>query len=309
MTQKKYVDIERLKEKYADAFVAGEQIVVQTKIDGSNASFTYDAETGEVVAFSRNRQLTSDNTLNGFYDFVQSFDVERVKAITKDGRYIIFGEWLVPHTVKYPEEMYKKFYMFDVWDTVDEQYLSNEKRALFFVNLTVDPEIRKNFKSVPIVYAGEFQSWEHLMGLLSIKTTGAEVEEGIVIKSQDRLNEHNSRKPYYLKIVSEKFSEVHDKHVKKNVDPAVLAKREAELELAKTIVTARRAEKIIQKCVDEGILRADWDEKDLGFIAKNCIRMMYDDCVKEEPETVAQIDNFGKVCGSLSMQLFRNMVK
>lgn len=308
MAQKKYIDIERMKEKYADAFTVGERIVVQTKIDGSNASFTYNPETNSLSAFSRNKELNGNNTLNGFYGFVQSLNVEKVKEITKDGRFIIFGEWLVKHTVKYPEDKYNRFYMFDVWDTVTEKYLSYVETAIFCSDLIVEADADIDF--VPVLYSGEFKSWEHLMGLLSENTTGASpCEEGIVIKSQDRLGERNSRKPYYLKIVNERFSEVHEQHPKKNVSPEVLAKREAELELAKTIVTARRAEKIIQKCVDEGVLRADWDEKDLGFIAKNCIRMMYDDCVKEEPETVAQIDNFGKVCGSLSMQLFRNMVK
>ena len=46
-----------------------------------------------------------------------------------------------------------------------------------------------------------------------------------------------------------------------------------------------------------------------GTIAKNLPRAIYNDCVKEEPETVAQIENFGKICGSLSMKLARGLIK
>ena len=120
---KKFMDIERIKEKYATAFSVGENIVCEEKIDGANASFTYDTETDSVVSFSRNMTLKPSNTLQGFYNFVGLFDKEVIKSVTLNGRYIIFGEWLVKHTIKYPEDCYNNFYMFDVWDTVDECYL------------------------------------------------------------------------------------------------------------------------------------------------------------------------------------------
>ena len=49
----KFMDIQRLKEGYADGFVPGDLIVIQEKFDGSNAAARYDAETGKMVAFSR----------------------------------------------------------------------------------------------------------------------------------------------------------------------------------------------------------------------------------------------------------------
>ena len=48
---KKYVDIERLKVKYTEMFDIGEHIIVESKIDGANASFTYDEETDCIAAF------------------------------------------------------------------------------------------------------------------------------------------------------------------------------------------------------------------------------------------------------------------
>ena len=49
MEQKKFMDIQRLKEGYADGFVPGDLIVIQEKFDGSNAAARYDAETGKMV--------------------------------------------------------------------------------------------------------------------------------------------------------------------------------------------------------------------------------------------------------------------
>jgi len=46
---------------------------VEEKLDGSNASFTYDADAKKVRVFSRNQELTENNNLNGFYQYVQEF--------------------------------------------------------------------------------------------------------------------------------------------------------------------------------------------------------------------------------------------
>lgn len=54
---KKYVDIERVKESYASTFEVGEPIVIQVKVDGSNASIAYDSKTNSLVAFSRRQTL------------------------------------------------------------------------------------------------------------------------------------------------------------------------------------------------------------------------------------------------------------
>ena len=90
MEQKKFMDIQRLKEGYADGFVPGDLIVIQEKFDGSNAAARYDAETGKMVAFSRRHTLNQNNTLNGFYNYVQELNPEDYKDVPD---YVIFGEW------------------------------------------------------------------------------------------------------------------------------------------------------------------------------------------------------------------------
>ena len=298
---KRYVDIQRLKDKYAMAFKEGEHIVCQEKLDGSNGQILFDAETGTLKAFSRRNELNQNNTLQGFYDFVQALDASIVSAALTS-RYILFGEWVVKHTIRYPEDKMKQFYVFDVYDTETEQYMPWDftKQIAEFIGL----------KTVPLFYDGPFISWEHIYSFVGKTEMGGEpTGEGVVIKSQDRLDNKFSGTPAYVKIVAKEFSEVHQSKPQKEIDPEKLAKKQADEALAATIVTERRVEKAIQKFVEDGIVPENWDEKDLGTIAKNLPRAIYNDCVKEEPETVAQIENFGKICGALSMKLARGLVK
>lgn len=297
---KKYKDIERLKDKYAPAFKAGEHITITEKIDGANASIVVN-EDGTLTACSRRNELNQDNTLQGFYGFVQTLDASIVSAALTS-RYILFGEWLVKHTIRYPEDKMKQFYVFDVFDTETEQYMPWDftKQIAEFIGL----------KTVPVFYDGPFISWEHIYSFVGKTEMGGEpTGEGVVIKSQDRLDNKFSGTPEYVKIVAKEFSEVHQSKPQKEIDPEKLAAKQAAEDLAATIVTARRVEKAIQKLVEDGIVPEDWDEKSLGVIAKHLPRAVYNDCVKEEPETVAQIENFGKICGSLTMKLAREAVK
>lgn len=297
---KKYKDIERLKDKYAPAFKVGEHITITEKIDGANASIVVN-EDGTLTACSRRNELNQNNTLQGFYDFVQTLDASIVSAALTS-RYILFGEWLVKHTIRYPEDKMKQFYVFDVYDTETEQYMPWDftKQIAEFIGL----------KTVPLFYDGSFISWEHIYSFVGKTEMGGEpTGEGVVIKSQDRLDNKFSGTPEYVKIVAKEFSEVHQSKPQKEIDPAKVAAKQAAEDLAATIVTARRVEKAIQKLVEDGIIPEDWDEKSLGVIAKHLPRAVYNDCVKEEPETVAQIENFGKICGSLTMKLAREAVK
>lgn len=296
---KKYVDIERLKEKFATAFTAGEHITITEKIDGANASIAV-GEDGKLIAFSRRNQLTPESTLQGFYEFVQTLDSSIISCVLGT-RYIFFGEWLVKHSIKYPENKMKQFYVFDVWDTEIEQYLPWEqtKQMAEFCGLNL----------VPLFYDGPFTTWDEVTKFVGKTEMGGEpTGEGIVIKSQDRLDNKFSGTPAYVKIVAKEFAEVHQSKAHE-VDPEKLAAREAAVAKAETIVTKRRVEKTIQKFIEDGIIPENWDEKNLGAIAKVLPKAVYADCIKEEQETVLSIEGFGKICGSLSMKYARELVK
>lgn len=307
---KKYLDIERCKQKYAETFNVGEKIVIQEKIDGSNASIRYDEESGTLKAFSRRLELNSENTLNGFWDYVQSLNTIAFKEVL-GSRYIIFGEWMgAKHAIKYPEDVYGKFWMFDVWDTQTEQYLPYEETRAFYGRLIACGNKGKKFNFVPVFYVGKFESWEKAMELVGKTEVGAEPSgEGIVIKRQDYLDSKSSRLPFYVKIVSEQFSEVHKSRKQKAIDPAAIAKKEANIALAATIVTQQRVQKMLYKFIEDGLLPQDWDEHNLKDISKILPNAIYRDCVKEESETVQQVEDFGKVAAKLSMSIVRDLIK
>lgn len=301
MEQKSFMDIQRLKKKdFADGFRPGDEIVLQEKVDGSNASFRYDVETGKLAAFSRKRTLDPiNNTLSGFYNYVQSLDVNEFKDYPD---YVVFGEWTGARNaiIYYPENT-GKWYVFDIYDVSKEKYLQQsevkkfaEEHGLIYVNT---------------VYVGPFISWEHIEGFLKNSAYG-DTMEGLVIKNQTRLNDSNNRLPFVVKMVDEDFKEVMKRnHERKILDPQKQQERAEALELTESIVTKRRVEKELYKMRDDGIIPADWCEQDMKTVAMELPSRIYADCIKEEPDTVSQVGKyFGKMCSTVSMKYARNII-
>lgn len=297
MEQKKYMDIERLKDKYVDGFQPGDHIVVQEKIDGANFSIKYDDENGCVTAFSRKKKLDLGNNLRGAWEWSQRLNENLVQEVLGT-RYIAFAEWLVSHTIVYPDDKYQNAYFYDVWDTETEKYLTQDK--------VKDIVKRLGLNYVPVFYEGEFVSWEHLKQFVGKTDFGGENGEGIVVKNMTRLNNPNTRLPFYTKIVADKFAE--KKSVKK-FDEGKLERRSKLQAVVDSIVTEGRVRKLVHKMVDDGLIPEDWDEHNMGDIARNIGREVYYDCVKEEPETVEQIgDLFGKLASGAAMKIVRSML-
>ena len=194
--------------------------------------------------------------------------------------------------------------MFDVLDTETEQYLPLEKTLMFFNKLNkLGIE-----KFVPIFYNGSFVSWEHVASFVGRSDVGASPSgEGVVIKRQDNLNSKSSNSPYYLKLVSEIFSEVH-KSKSKTIDLTKMEEREKQKNIVTSIVTPQRIEKMLFKLIDEGLIPENWNCKNMSEIAKILPKEIFDDCRKEEPELVLSCDNFGKICSSVTMQYVRTML-
>lgn len=190
-----------------------------------------------------------------------------------------------------------------------EEYLPQAK-----VYRKIGAVVRKGVPlcGAPLFYEGPFISWEHVnsfVGKTSAMLEASPCGEGIVIKNQTRLNDPNNRKPFYIKIVTEQFKEVQKSNkVKKDLNPTKLAAEAANMDLAKTIVTEARVRKILNKLVDEGILRENWDETDMPIVAKNLSKRVIEDCIKEENDTVVQIEGFGKCANKICMPIAKDIV-
>lgn len=290
-----------MKPAFQDGFEIGDKIVIQEKIDGANFSIRFDRENNVVRAFSRNKELDCMNNLRGAYEWAQRLDVDQVREVLGD-TLVLFAEWLVSHTVPYPDERYKNAYCFDVYNIETEQYLQQDE-----VKKIVD---RLGLTYVPVFYEGEFVSWEHIRGFIGKTELGGEYGEGVVVKNESKLNNPNTRLPFYVKLVCDQFCETKSHKSSKPTDFAKLAERERKQELTNTIVTQARVQKLLNEMVDEGILVEDWSAKEMGTIAKNLGRAIYNDCVKEELETVSEIgDDFGKFASSTAMRVAREILR
>ena len=300
MERKSFMDIQRLKEGFADDFRPGDEIVIQEKFDGSNASFRYDVETGKLVAFSRRQTLNPlDNTLSGFYNYIQSLNADEFKDYPD---YVVFGEWSgARNAIIYYPECTKKWYVFDIYDVNEQVYLQQSEVKKFAEEHGLD--------YINTYYVGPFISWDHVMSFMGTSAYG-DIQEGIIVKNQTKLNNPNTRLPFVVKIVGEKFHEIKKtNHAKKVVDPKKLQERAAAQELTESIVTRRRVEKELYKMRDDGIIPADWCEKDMKTVARELPSRIYQDCIKEEPETVTEIGQFfGKFCSSTAMKYARNII-
>lgn len=300
MERKSFMDIQRLKEGFADDFRPGDEIVIQEKFDGSNASFRYDVETGKLVAFSRRQTLNPlDNTLSGFYNYIQSLNADEFKDYPD---YVVFGEWSgARNAIIYYPECTKKWYVFDIYDVNEQVYLQQSEVKKFAEEHGLD--------YINTYYVGPFISWDHVMSFMGTSAYG-DIQEGIIVKNQTKLNDPNTRLPFVVKIVGEKFHEIKKtNHAKKVVDPKKLQERAAAQELTESIVTRRRVEKELYKMRDDGIIPADWCEKDMKTVARELPSRIYQDCIKEEPETVTEIGQFfGKFWSSTAMKYARNII-
>ena len=107
----KYMHVERLGTEEVEDLLIG-RVHVFPKIDGTNAVVWY--EDGVVKAGSRNRELSVESDNAGFCAYItQESNIKEFFEANPDK--ILYGEWLVPHTLKtYRDECWRRFYVFDV---------------------------------------------------------------------------------------------------------------------------------------------------------------------------------------------------
>lgn len=279
-------------------FEVGDIIQITEKWDGSNASIRYDIETGKFVAFSRRLELTFNNTLNGFWNYVQSLNSEDYKDTPN---YVIFGEQGVKNAIRYNQDAYGKWYVYDIYDVEKEEYLPQTEVKKFVEE--------HGLTYIHVLYEGEFISWDHCKTFCNSPAYG-DKQEGIVIKNQTKLNNPYSRTPFVLKIVNDCFSEVKkDNHRQKMEDPQKIKEREHAQNIIDMVVTKRRVEKEIYKMRDEGIVPEKISPSDMKIVAQNLPKRIYKDCLKEERELVESAgEYFGKMCSSKAMCFAREII-
>lgn len=302
MKQKKYMDIPVWTEENSKGFQKGDKIVVQEKIDGANFSMRYNEEKDRIVSFGREDRLSLGNSMRGAWEWSQRQDKDAIKRVL-DSTLVLFGEWLCPHTVLYPEDKYQAAYFYDVWDLEERKYLAQDKVEAIVKQL--------GFRYVPVLYQGEFESWEQVKELVGTTALGGTQGEGIVVKNMTALNNPEGRFPFYLKIVGEKFRETKAvKGLVKLLDSEEAERKEKLRAALDSVVTEARVRKLVHKMVDKGTIPENWGKNDLGTISKKLGAVLYEDCLKEEPATVELVGEevFRKMCTVPAMPMVRAML-
>ena len=310
--QHKFIDIEHLREhdiavgnavrkSNAGAFEPGDQIQITTKVDGANASIAWNTVKEKLDIFSRTNLLTAPDGLRGFVSYVKT-KVEPKVDMSKFPEMVVFGEWLVPHTVKYNADAYGKWYIYDIWDKNSRDYFHQDVVKKFCAEFKLD--------YIEELYCGPFISWDHCQSFIGKSTAYGPAQEGVVVKNMTKLHDSTVRLPKYIKIVDEKFKEVMDhKGHKKEVDPEKQKAYDNAVELMSSVVTEARVQKIVMKLVDEGILPAELTPRDMGTAMKHLPKRVFEDVLKEAPEVAAQAGEYaGKVCSMLTAKLARKLI-
>lgn len=293
LKHKSYIDIMAACPDIQIAFSPGDEVIITCKLDGANSSVQYDPEC-EVQSFSRKRTLDETNTNRGFYELARTFNIEKLKEYST---LRFFGEYLTKHKIQYPDDKKDKFYMFDIFDTVNSVWLLPDD----VIKISEDC----GFEFVPIFYRGPFISWEHVMEFVGKPGLGEENGEGIVIKNITTMRDGNTRIPFVTKIVRKEFKEAMAPKQRKPQTPV----DEYAIELVKSIVTPARIEKLLYKMIDESLLEENWNASCMANIAKHLPLMVYEDCVKEENDIVQQVDSFGKISNKIVMQHVKKLLE
>lgn len=273
----------------------GDRIVIQEKLDGANASIEF--EDGVVVGNSRRKRLSETERLRGFYGFFTSRDMS---ALPQDC--ILFGEWLVSHSVKYKKEAYQEFYCFDIYNKTTKAYLGiDEVRSIVAaLNMTMVPEL----------YDGPFVSEEHISGFVGVTTLGEDKGEGVIVKNYNAVYketvvnsdgeavEQENTRYHALKVLESAFKEKQEMRLAKGLDNAENRRiRALEYVAVSTVITDTRIEKLYMKLVDEGVLPEGAIPKSkLKIVAQSLPQFVIDDCKEEDRHVMDLVgDNFVKI--------------
>lgn len=275
---KKYTDVVRYgKSNTVGVIQEGDFITITEKMDGANASFTYDEDNNNGVScYSRNQPLDEGNRLSGFYNWVLDNITSIKEQLNPKYRYI--GEWLVQHKVHYKEEIYKNFYLFSIWDEETEKYLSDD--------VVLSEAKRLGLKTVEYFYIGNFISYEHIVSFIGKSNTTKEKDtgEGVVVKNCNYFDRYGNQ--VFVKLVSDKFAEVQKQKLPKNPNM-----EDKEVAIIKSVVTKARVEKIMLKLVDEDILtRDDFAIESMGKLLNLLKSRVLEDVIKEENEILVSLE-------------------
>jgi len=239
----KYMHIERLGNDEVEGILNG-TVYVFPKLDGTNGQLFLNTDFGDgfVDCASRNRELNIENTNQGFWNYKENNYSLYLDYFQKYPHHILYGEWLVPHTLKtYTKEAWNKFYVFDVYDIQSGKFIPYDEYLSLLLEF--------NIPFIPLIAKIENATEEYLVKFLDQNTflveDGKGSGEGIVIKNYDFINKY--RRVCWAKLVRNEFKE--ENKLEFGVPEHELIP--IELKIAQEFVTEGRLNKVRAKIILE----------------------------------------------------------
>lgn len=207
------------------------------KIDGMNVSIRLNDSKTDLIYGGRNKDFNplenNDRSLISYFENNLPRKAKLMRLLTSfDGEAIIFGEWLVPHTIKYyKEDAWKNFYIFDivlfksmgVSSTNEKEYIFDRyvkfeeyKKIIDSIN---DEVTSTNLLYIPEIATLKDVDFKNLENVIETKvdtnyvylTDSGLKGEGIIFKNYDYKNPYG--RTTWGKIVFSEFKNVKAKHI------------------------------------------------------------------------------------------------
>ena len=267
----KYPHLERFGNEEVEGIEYGETYVFP-KLDGTNAQVWMN-EDGTIGCGSRNRTLTLDSDNAGFMNWAVK-DERILKLLTSFPYLTLYGEWLVPHSLKtYRDDAWRKFYIFDVYNNEINEFYHYEpyKQILDAYELDYLPPIA-------IIKNGTREAYEKCLdkNVFLIKD-GMGVGEGIVIKNYGWTNKYG--RVTWAKIVTNEFKEIHHREM----GAPIIGGQTIEEKIVDELVTQHFVDKVYDKIVNdnEGGWRSEYIPRLLQIVWYDLIREETWDFIKK----------------------------
>lgn len=289
MEYRKYEKIHRLGKEETDG-ILDEELIVQEKVDGANVSIFW--HKGEVRCGTRTRMLPLDESFRGFQETVRANP--RISDFLADNTdLILYGEWLVKHTITYPDVAYEKIYLFDIYSTKLDRWLNQGSVR------EVSEELGLQY---PHVFARGKLTLEEIQEFVG-KSAIAPAGEGVVLKAENFVNKFGDH--VYAKVVHEKFKESNaivfggnNKHSETYWEMYVVNK----------YCTVGRVEKIMQKLQSQTEERLDMQHT--SQIAGTCYHDMITEEIWEIVKKVPALDfkKLKALCNRKFIQIYHDIL-
>lgn len=275
MEYKAYQHIEKFGREECEGIDKG-KVYIQPKIDGTNSCVWI--KDGIIHAGSRKRELNQHDDNAGFYNTIIK-DNSIQEYLLDHKNQILYGEWLVPHTIKYyNDDAWKKFYIFDVFE-YDEIANTGNYVPYDLYSKELD---KYNIKYIPCLAIIDNPTLDDFKQQLELNKyllcNKSNIGEGIVIKNYDYHNKYGRQT--WAKIVAEEFFNNKKDLRSKNHDLKI--NNDFEIKITNEYITDSIIYKEYAKVIDE-YKNANQNEK-IGRVLSN----VYNSFIDEDLLTVVR---------------------